>query len=288
MLHFCHLIDGWQVLLLTDHKTLCGVFHSLNPTKSSRQLQQLAILTELISDIEHVKDSQNIVADCLSWPTLAVQTDACDLPALAEAQVSNTEIQSFQELKRFTLTRDNLFVLCDTSISYPRLFVLSKLCKFIFNSIQSVSHPCIKSSIKMIKLDITDEIWIKSLKIFACQAYPANKQKSKKHTKSPIQTLEIPSARFHTVHIDRAGSLPPAKNLNDPYLSPYRYVFTCINCTSHWIEVQPISEISVCCMAEAFVNTWITWWSVLLQYNRLRGTIWKWTVCWITKNNWFL
>ena len=81
-----HLIEGRQALLLTDHKPLCGAFYSLNPAKSDRQQRQLAILTEFFSDIEHVKGSQNIVADCLSRPTLAVQIDACDLPALALIQ----------------------------------------------------------------------------------------------------------------------------------------------------------------------------------------------------------
>ena len=77
---------------------MCGAFYSLNPAKSDRQQRQLAILTEFISDIEHVKGCQNIVADCLSRLTLAVQIDAWGLPALAEAQVSDTEIQSFQKI----------------------------------------------------------------------------------------------------------------------------------------------------------------------------------------------
>ena len=110
VLHFRHLIEGHQVLLLTDHKPLCGAFYSLNPAKSDRQQRQLAILTEFISDIEHVKGSQNIVADCLSRPTLAVQIDAYDLPALEEAQASDKEIQSFQDLKRFTIPGANQFI----------------------------------------------------------------------------------------------------------------------------------------------------------------------------------
>ena len=72
VLYLPHLLEGCQVLLLTDHKPLCGAFYSLNPSKSDRQQRQLVILTEFISDIEHVKGSQNIVADCLSRPTLAV------------------------------------------------------------------------------------------------------------------------------------------------------------------------------------------------------------------------
>ena len=51
------------MLLLTDHKPLCGAFYSLSGAKSDRQQRQLVILREFISDIEHVKGSQNMVAD---------------------------------------------------------------------------------------------------------------------------------------------------------------------------------------------------------------------------------
>ena len=177
MLHFRHYIQGGQVLLLTDHKPSCGAFYSLNPAKSERQQRQLAILTEFISDIEHVKGSQNIVADCLSQPTLAVQIDACDLPALAEAQASDTEIQSFQDLKRFTVPGDNQFIWCELSTSYPRPFVPSKLRESIFYSIHSINHPGIKSSIKMIKARYYWPNMDKS-KNFVHHAQRAKKQRS--------------------------------------------------------------------------------------------------------------
>ena len=35
VLDFCYLIEGCQVLLLTDHKKLCGAFYSPNTVKSS-------------------------------------------------------------------------------------------------------------------------------------------------------------------------------------------------------------------------------------------------------------
>ena len=174
VLHFRHFIKGRQVLLLTDHKPLCGAFYSLNPVKSDRPQRQLAILTEFISDIEHIKRFQNIVVDCLSRPTLAVQIDACDLPALAETQASDTEIQSFQDLKIFTIPGDNQFIWCDLSTSYPRPYVPSKLHEFIFYSIHSINHPGIKLSIKMIKARYYWPNMDKSIKEFcasctACQ-----------------------------------------------------------------------------------------------------------------------
>ena len=94
------------------------------------------------------------------------------------------------------------------------LFCLSCTNPF-FNIIHSISHPSIKWSIKMIKARY---YWPNMDKIFKNFAHHANKQKSL------IQTLEIPSARFHTVHINIVGPLPLTKSLNNPYLSPYRYV----------------------------------------------------------------
>ena len=40
VLHFRHHIEGRQVLLLTDHKPLCGAFYSLKTAESDRQQQQ--------------------------------------------------------------------------------------------------------------------------------------------------------------------------------------------------------------------------------------------------------
>ena len=108
----------------------------------------------------------------------------------------------------------------------------------------------------------------KSVKEFgaSCKAY--QQAKVYKHTKSPIQTLEIPSARFHTVHI---GPLPPAKCPNSIYISPYRYILTCIDRTTRWVEAQPISEITAASVAEAFINTWVTCSGVPLHVITDRG-----------------
>lgn len=114
VLDFYHLIESRQVLLLTDHRPICDAFHSLTPVKLDRQLRQLDILTEFISDIAYAKVSQNIVDDCLSRLRLAVQVDACDLPIPAEAQISESEIRTFTDLGKFSLPGNNRFLLCGT------------------------------------------------------------------------------------------------------------------------------------------------------------------------------
>ena len=219
------------MLLLTDHKPLCGRFHCLNPTKSDRQQRLLALLTEFISDIEDVKGSQNIIADYLSRPTLA------------EAQTSDNEIQSFQDLKRFTIPRDNQFIFCDVSTSYPRPFVPSKLCESIL--IAPIPYQMIKARYYWLSVD-------KSIKEFCVSS------KSLQAHKIAKISIEISLARFQTVHIDIVEPLLPAKSPINPYICPCREVLTCIDRTTRWIEVQPISDITAGNLAEVFINAWIT------------------------------
>jgi len=45
------------------------------------------------------------------------------------------------------------------------------------------------------------------------------------------------------VHIDIVGLLSPTNNPGDPFVSPYRYLPTCIDRGTGWIEVQPLSDI---------------------------------------------
>lgn len=99
-LYLKHIIEGKQVLLLTDHKPLCGAFRSLNPAKSDRIANCRCCLTEYISDIGYIKGYQNVIADCLSRPTLAVTVDLCYLPAIVAAQIKKPELKEFQKLKK--------------------------------------------------------------------------------------------------------------------------------------------------------------------------------------------
>lgn len=61
-----------------------------------------------------------------------------------KSQSRDTEICLIPNFKKFTLTGDTQFVLCDTSITYPIPFILDKLCRSIFDSIYLITHLGIK------------------------------------------------------------------------------------------------------------------------------------------------
>ena len=270
VLHFKHQIEGRNVLLLSDHKPLCSAFKSQTPLKSDRQQRHLSIITEYVSDICHIKGTENVVADCLSRPANSITIDVCDLQELVTHQQTDEEIKNFQEnLKPFPVEENNS-ILCDVSLPYPRPFVTQKLRKSVFDSLHSLSHPGISASLKLIKARYYWPNMDKNIKTWCKECLPCQEAKINRHTKSEVNFFQLPSPRFQTVHIDIVGPLPQVTNLNDSS-SSYRYLFTCIDRNTRWIECQPLSDISASSISSAFINIWISRFGVPLNVITDRG-----------------
>ena len=258
-MHFKPQIEGHFVLLFSDHKPLCNAFYSTTPAKSDRQQRHLSFLTEYISDMSYIKGSQNVVADCLSRPANAVTLDICDLPEIANTQATDEETQSYVErLKSFKIMSDDKQILCDTSTPYPRPFVPASLRKAIFDSLHNLSHPGTNPTLKMIKSRYFWPGMDRPIKQWCRECMPCQQAKINRHTKSPINKFDLPSSRFQTVHIDIVGPLPTVQNPTDPYISPYRYLLTCIDRATRRIEIQPLADITAKTITRAFIETWIS------------------------------
>ena len=273
VLHFKPQLEGHYVLLLTDHEPLCKAFYSTAPAKSDRQQRHFSFLTELIADMSYIKGSQNIVADCLSRPANAVTLDICDLPEIANTQVSDEETQSYADrLKAFKIMGDGEQILCDTSTPYPRPFVPASLRKAIFDSLHGLSHPGTIPSLKMIKARYFWPGMDRPIKQWCRECMPCQQSKIHRHTKSAVSNFDLPSSRFQTVHIDIVGPLPTVQNPSDPYISPYRYLLTCIDRTTRWIEVKPLADITAKSVTKAFIDAWISRFGVPLHVITDRGS----------------
>ena len=150
MLHFKPRIEKRYVTLFTDHKPLKGAYKKQTSLKSEIQKRNLSIISEYVADVIHIKDNENIVADCLSRPTNTVMVDIFDLPEIAKQQQNDVEIEDYKEkLQSYPL--GDLQLYCDTSTLHPRPFEPKDARKTIFDTFHGLSHPGYSATLKLIK-----------------------------------------------------------------------------------------------------------------------------------------
>ena len=77
--------------VITDHK-LIYAFKRKSDQMSLRQIHQLFFILEFITDVRHVSDAENIVANALSRVDTIMPTNL-DMQEIPETQASDDELQ---------------------------------------------------------------------------------------------------------------------------------------------------------------------------------------------------
>ena len=101
----------------------------------------------------------------------------------------------------------------------------------------------------------------KEIRTWARNCQACQQSEIHRHTKSEIHAFHLPSDRFETVHVDIVGPLPVCKDTTGSFIAPYRYLLTCIDRATRWIEACPLEDITT---ASAFQTAWISRVGVLL------------------------
>lgn len=257
VLHFKPIVEGQQLVVVTDHKPLVTAFKSLVPAKSDRQQRQLSFLTEYVTQVLYTKGSDNVVADALSRTVCSVEVDSMDLAAIGEHQKDNAEVESYKDrLHSISISSGQIW--CDLTTPFPRPFVPAALRKPIVESLHSLSHPGVKSSQKLITSRYMWPNMSKDIKEWCKECQSCQQAKVHRHTKTQLQAFNLPATnRFEVVHMDIVGPLPPATTLSGQSTEA-KYVVTFIDRASRWCEAQPVPNIEAETVADAFLRQWVS------------------------------
>ena len=128
-----------------------SAFYSKSTAQSDRQQRQLSLPSEYISSAQYVRGNDNVVADCLSRPVFATYVVAFDLPAIADSQRNDQEIETYQEQLKLIQCSPNLKLWCGMTTNSPRPFIPSSFREKIISFFYSLSHPSIKTTTKLAK-----------------------------------------------------------------------------------------------------------------------------------------
>ena len=285
-LHFKHLIDGKTVTLLTDHKPLISAFISRVPAKTDRQQRHLSCLSEYITTMSHIKGQENVVADAWSrdvhentadssseLEVHSIRVDPIDLQAIARAQDSDPEIATFSDRLVAYPIGPRRSISCDVSTPHPRPYLPTSERRSVFDSLHSLAHPGVKGSRRLIKSRYFWPNMDAEIKTWAEQCQHCQRAKTYRHTKLEPIALHIPTnERFEAVHLDIIGPLPPVSYPGAESSVRFRYVVTCIDRATNWVEAIPVPSITAHAVAYAFLSGWIARWSVPLYVLTDRGT----------------
>ncbi|GFS94539.1 hypothetical protein TNCV_2015401 [Trichonephila clavipes] len=127
-----------------------------------------------------------------------------------------------------------------------RLFVPEIFRREIFHNLHALSHPGVRTSLKMVSERYVWPSMRQDVALWARTCLQCQRAKVSRHTRSEIGKFEIPSSRFEHVHIDLVGPLPPSEG--------FRYCLTCVDRFSKWPEAFPMVEISAEAVAKAFYS----------------------------------
>ena len=97
--HFRYFLEGRQFTAYTDHKPLTFCMSKTAEPWSSRQQRQLSYISEYTTDIRHVQEKDNSVADTLSRATIDNVQLGIDYGAMAAALWYISPLSNCQVLK---------------------------------------------------------------------------------------------------------------------------------------------------------------------------------------------
>ena len=120
----------------------------------------------------------------------------------------------------------------------------------VVNLLHHADHPGAKETIKRVAQDYYWPGLRKDIKNFVKTCHPCQLAKQSRTVNPGVGEFQVPDERFSVVHLDIVGPLPKSHD-------GYRYLLTCFDRTSRWLEAYPLQQGSASEVASAFLQ-WIS------------------------------
>ena len=258
--HYAYFLEGRKFTVLTDHQPLTSALATTSESLSPRVSRQLSFISQFDCTIEHIKGSQNSVADALSRSINSVVDiiPGIDYLSVARAQIDCPELEqhlnpnykSPLKLKPLPLAGSDAILWCDVSTGVNRPFIPSSHRKQFFDKFHSPSHPGIRATQRLLTRRAVWPFMKKMIRDWTTTCEPCQKNKVTRHVKSRPGEMPTPTGRFEIVHVDLVGPLPPSRD--------QIYILTCIDRHSRWIEAIPLGRATAETVALAFMSGWVS------------------------------
>nr|VZI26166.1 unnamed protein product [Spirometra erinaceieuropaei] len=206
--HFRHFLEGRDFTIFTDHKPLTFAIRSHSDKYNPREISHLDYISQFTTDIRHIDDPKNAVADMLSRPSLSAfhLSHGIDLGAMATEQrrvgCSGDESVDSLQVVDVPLTTGTGTILRDVSTPFRRPYVPASMRRAVFQTLHGLSHPGIRASQKLLAERFVWPGLNKDVKAWTRSCLCCQRNKIQRHNKSPSGTSPSPDARFNHVNLD--------------------------------------------------------------------------------------
>ena len=232
----------------------------------ARQQRQLAYISEFTNDIHHTPVQVSEVSE-VSVSPFPPSTMGISFKEMAVEQLSCPDLfhlQSSPTLHLVTVSVEGSPLLCDARTCVLRPLVPSSQKFKVFFALHSLSHPGIRASKRLISSRFVWRGLSSDVRDWCRACLPCQRGKVLRHVHLRPEKIPVPFRRFAHIHIDLVGPLPPSHG--------YTYLLTCVDRSTRWPEVIPMTGISATECASAIFHGWISRFGVPDIITSDRGT----------------
>ena len=225
----------------------------------------------MVSEVSEVTDiSEKISSLSSPFPASAGGINFSELAAEQLSCPNVLRLQNSKTLKLVTVMVQCKPLICDSKTKVLRPLVLSTYRFKIFSALHCLSHPGIRATRRIISSRFVRRGLANDVQDYCHSCLPCQRGKVLQHVHLRPEKIEVPFRRFSHVHVDLVGPLPSSHG--------YTYLLTCLDRSTWWPEVIPLTGIPTAECVFALFHGWILPFGVPSIITSDRNTVHLFTV----------